>query len=222
MDHYGQTLEAIKALLEAVGKNNYAGVVQECIDKWKESGDSAMFRDEFSPKGRFGDFRLDSASITDPEKGYWTAQTFSALIAMAAQLAVVCANGSEADMGFLRKNFGAGNEVMNVGRCASCGRIEATAADVDKYASRIVIAKKVVDGLESGKLTENALSLIDLSAPEIERERRKTRLRLENSGIAINPGFGKLVCCQGCGSEKIVEWKLLRSNVENIFIPLTH
>lgn len=222
MDFYLMTLSAIQKLLADIDKKEYAYVVGECIENWKNKGDSTMFGKEFDKNGRFADFRLDSTSISDFEKGFWTGQVFSALVAMAAQLAFFHQKGMKADIAFLRKNFGAANEVMTVSKCADCGRREATLLNIDKYVSKIVIAKKIVDGMEKNELDSQIERLITVSAPEIERERRKTRTRLENSSIPYIETYGTIKSCLKCGSKNIAEGRLLRSVKENIFVPLNH
>lgn len=220
MDHYSMVLEAIQKLLSDIGQKDYADVVGECIEKWKQDGNSVMFGQEFSKNGRFADFRLDSSNISAPEKGFWTGQVLSALIAMSAQLSVFAQRGIEVNMDFMRKNFGAANEIMEASKCADCGRREATGMDIDKYISKIVIAKKIVDGMEKGDLAEQISSLTNMTAPEIERERRKTKTRLSNSGISFTENYGKVKRCIKCGSQNITEGRLLRSVRENVFVPL--
>lgn len=220
MDYYSITLNAIRKLLLKVGKDKYADVVSECIEKWETEKDCDMFRREFDKNGRFADFRLDSSNISDPEKGLWTGQLFSALVAMSAQTAFLIGRGKDVDINDMRRTFGAANEIMYASRCSSCGALEATASDLDKYVSKIVIARKVVDGLEACSLDETVDSITELTAPEIQRERRKAKTRLENSRIPYTDAYGRAKSCLKCGSKNIAECKLLKSLNENIFIPL--
>lgn len=222
MDYYVMVLRSVKKLLESTGKEQYAEIVQECIENWEHNGDSTMFGKEFSNNGRFADFSLNSSSISDPKKGFWTGQTLSALIAMSAQLAVFNQKGVETDLNFIRSNFGAANEVMNVSKCQDCGRFEATEMDIDRYISKIVIAKKIVDGMERGNLDGQIEEIVNLTAPEIEREHRKTLTRLENTGVPYTNVYGTVKTCLKCGSKKISTGRLLRSNKENVFVPLKH
>lgn len=220
MDLYSMTLGAIAQLLRDVNKDSYAAVVDECIEKWQKTGNCRQFGREFNPTGRLADLKIDNNDVADPEEGYWIAQTFSALVALSAHFADLSTRGLEPDVGFLRKNFGVANDYMEANVCEKCGSIEVTAADIDKYISKGIISKHLVDGLENGDLNEEVKKLTSMEQPEIGRERRKTRLRLENTSVKINPGYGKLVMCSSCGSEKIKEKKLLKSLKDNVFIPL--
>lgn len=222
MDHYTMVLRAIQNMLKHVGKDSYAAIVGECIENWEQNGDSTMFGKEFREQGRFADFRLDSSSVKDPRQGFWIGQTLSALIAMAAQLSAFAQKGVKPDLGFIRQRFGAANEVMTVSKCQDCGRMEATAKDIDGYISKIVIAKKIVDGMERGNLEQQVDELMKLTAPEMEREHRKAVLRLENSGIPIIDEYGNVSACLKCGGRNVGQGRLLRSNKENVFVPLNH
>lgn len=220
MDLYSVTLKGLEKLLSASGKKAEAEVISECIEKWETSGDSDMLRKEFEPTGRLAGFRLDSSNIDDPVKGFWTARMFSALVAMAAQLADFAKRRIEPDMEFIRKNFGTANEIMTAGKCGGCGRFQVTMADIDKYASMTVIAGLVVKGLEKGDLEDAVRSVMELTAPEISRERRRVRIRIENTGLPILDQYSEVSFCPLCGSRKIVEGKLLRSLRDNVFVPL--
>lgn len=220
MDLYTLTLKAIRTLLVEIDKTDYVPVVDECIDKWENEKNCDMFRKEFDKNGRFGDFRIDSRAADTPAKGFWAAQVFSALVAMAAQLADFRKKGISDDIGFIRRNFGVGNEFMITGRCSACNYREATASDIDRYVSRIVIAKRIVNGLENENLEDEVKDLVSLTCPDIERERRKTILRLDNSGVPHSDKYGKLISCPECGSTKIIEGKLLKSLRENVFLAL--
>lgn len=220
MDYYLMTLSAIKKLLSNIGLTGYADTVGECIEKWKNEGDSTAFKKTFDAKGQFADFRIDTKIITDVEKCFWTANTFSALIAMSAQLDFFHQKGIKPEIEFMRKNFGVANEVMTVSRCAECGKFEATLTDIDKYISKPVIAKRIVDGMEQGNLEEQVETLMNVEAEEIKRERRKAIIRLENSGISYVESYAKVKSCLKCGKRNITEGRLLKSVKENIFIPL--
>ena len=220
MEYYSLTLKGIRYLLCSIGMDNYGDVVQECIEKWETEKNSDMFKNEFAPGGRFSDFRMTGKNIPDPEKGLWTAQTFSGLVAMAAQLSEFEKRKIKVNIDFLRKNFGAANEIMITGMCGSCGYRKATMNDIDKYISKMVIAKKVVDGLESGDLNSRIEVLINVSDPEIEKERRRTLVRLENSNVDIDKKYTNMEKCPICGSEDIKQGGLLRSVRENIFVAL--
>ena len=221
MELYGLTLNAIKTLLTDIGMKKYADIVGECIDKWESEKNVDMFRLEFNPKGRFADFRIDGQTMGTPEKGLWTAQTFSALLAMAAQLADFQKRGMKADMNFIRSRFGAANEILTAALCKDCGHREATAMDVDKYVSKIVIFRRTIKGLESGELDKEVKELINVTSDDIARERRKTKLRLENTGVVFTDVYGRLVNCPKCKSKNIAEGRLLRSLKENVFVPLS-
>ncbi len=220
LEYYSLTLKGIKYLLYSIGMNNYGDVVQECIEKWEKEKDVDMFKNEFAPGGGFSDFRITGKNIPDPEKGLWTAQTFSALVAMSAQLAEFERRKIKVNIEFLRKNFGAANEIMVTGMCGSCGYRTATMNDIDKYISKMVIARKVVDGLESGNLDSRIEELLNVSDPEIEKERRRTFVRLENSNVAVDKKYTKMEKCPVCGSSDIKQGGLLRSVRENVFVAL--
>lgn len=220
MDLYTLTLKGVIALLESIDKKSYIPVVEDCIEKWEKEKNCDLFRQEFDKKGRFGDFRIDSRTADTPQKGFWAAQVFSALVALTAQLADFRKKGISDDIEFIRRNFGAANEVMVVGKCDECDCIVATASDIDRYVSKIVIAKRLVSGLEKGNLEEEVRSVVSLECPDIERERKKTILRLDNSGIDHSEKYGKLVICPDCDSKDIVECRLLRSIRENVFVTL--
>lgn len=220
MDLYTMTLKAVGTLLTEINKEDYLPIIDECIDKWENNKDCDMFRREFDKNGRFGDFRIDTRTTETPEKGFWAAQVFSALVAMTAQLADFRKKGISDDMEFLRKNFGAANEIMITGKCSNCNYREATASDIDLYVSRIVIAKHIISGMEKENLEDEIRALVNVTCPDIERERRKTVLRLENTGIPHSEKYGKLVSCPECGGKKIVEGRLLKSLRENVFVAL--
>ena len=221
MDLYTMTLRGIKTLLAEINMNDYIPVIDECIEKWENEKNCEMLRREFDKGGRLADFAISSKTAETPEKSFWAAQVFSALLAMNAQLADFRRKGISDDMDFIRRNFGAANEIFYAGKCAVCGHIAAAASDVDKYVSKIVIAKRLVNGLQNGNLEDEVKDLADLSCPDIERERKKTILRLDNSGIPHNNKYIKLTVCPKCGREQIVEGRLLKSLKENIFIPLS-
>ncbi len=221
MDLYTLTLKAVRAVLEEIGQDAYLPVVDECINKWEKDGDCDSFRQEFEKGGRFADFKISSKTARTPEIGFWSAQVFSALLAMNAQLADFRKKGLRDDMGFIRRNFGAANEVLEAGRCAECDYREATASDIDKYVSRIVVAKRIVSGMENGNLEDEARALANMTCPDIERERRKTILRMDNSGIIHSNVYHKLERCPKCGAEQIVSARYLRSLRENVFVPLS-
>ncbi len=220
MDYYLMTLNGVKKLLNDTGLDRYADVVEDCAEKWKNEGDSSAFKKTFDAKGPFADFRIDTRLIPDVEKCFWTANTFSALIAMSAQLDFFHQRGIKPEIDFMRKNFGVANEIMTVSKCPECGRMEATLTDIDKFISKPVIAKRIVDGMENGNLEEQIEILINVRAEEIKRERRKTITRLENSGIPYIESYVTVNGCIKCGGRNMEEGKLLKSLRENIFIPL--
>ena len=222
MDRYTLVLEALKHLLIIAEKEKYAGIVDDCIAAWHDRKDPTMLKKEFEKNGRFSDFVLDSTTVTDPEKGLWLGQLISALIAIAAQSAVFLENGGEIDIEFMRRNFGVSNEIMSASRCSSCKAIEATASDIDKYVSKIVIAKLLIQALENNDLISTVDSIAQLEAKDIAKERRKAKIRLENSSIPFSDNYGTVSGCLRCGSKKTEPCQLLRSNRENIFIPLSH
>ena len=220
MNRYTLVLEALKHLLIVTGKDHYSTIIDDCITAWHNQKDPNMLKREFEEKGRFSDFVLDSTTVNDPEKGLWLGQLMSALIAIAAQSALFLENNGDIDLDFLRRNFGVSNEVMNASRCSSCKSIEVTASDIDMYVSKIVIARVLIKGLETNDLITAVDSIAELTAKDIEKERRKAKIRLENSSIPFSDNYGTVDSCLRCGSKKITACKLLRSLRENIFIPL--
>ena len=222
MDYYSLTLGALKMLLEEINKTSEAAVVEECIEKWQNDKNCTMLGREFAAGGRMAQFRIDGTSVKDPVTGFWTGQAFTALVAMSAQLSAFEQRGRKTDISFMRKNFGAANEIIVVSRCNTCKKLFATAFEIDRYISKIVIAKKIVDGMESGELIKEVKEIMNAGCDEIDRERRKAKLRLENTKVEYIDGFGQLAKCPICGSKDISEAKLLRSLKENVFVPLSH
>lgn len=220
MDYYFMTLSAVKKLFKDLSLDKYADFVEDCIRKWESEKDSTAFKKLFDANGPFENFRIDTKLIPDVEKCFWTANTFSALIAMSAQLAFFHQRGIKPEIEFMRRNFGVANEVMTVSKCVECGRLEATLTDIDKYISKPVIAKRIIDGMENNDLDMQVEILMNAKAEEIKRERRKTVTRLENSGIPYVESYGTVRSCLKCGKKNFAEGRLLKSLKENIFIPL--
>lgn len=220
MELYVLALKGIETLFEEIGKSESVPVIEDCIENWEKKNDRDALKREFAPGGRLADFRIDSRTAETPAKGFWAAQVLSALIALAAQLADFRKKGISDDIEFIRRNFGAANEIMTLGKCTECGNMTATASDIDKYISRIVIAKRLVSGLESGDICQEVQGLVQLTCPDIQREKKKALLRLDNSGIEHSEKYGKLVSCTNCGSRKITEGRILRSLRENVFVAL--
>ena len=112
MDQYTLVLEALEYVLVKTGRNEYASAVHECTEQWKTNHNSSMLKNEFTSNGRLYDLDTESFYTDDPERNFWTSQLLSALIALAAQGGVFIEKGINFDIDFLRRNFGADNEVM--------------------------------------------------------------------------------------------------------------
>ena len=222
MDIYLSALRAIKMLFSDIGKNEAAAVIGGCIAEYEKNDRSNPLKRELSHGGRLYELTIGKEDVPEADKRLWTIETFQALVAICAQTAESAANGFETDIQFLRNNFGRINDIMMIGRCRRCGRREATAADIDKYLSKPIISKRIVDGLENGDLDDEVGHLIHLDLPELDRERRRLRRKLTNSEIPINDGYGILAVCNGCASEDIEQSRLLRHTKENRFVPLNN
>ena len=216
------TLESIRLLLSELGAEEPAAVVGECIAKYDKDGDVDRFRLEFEPKGRFARLRIDSTMVSDLEKGLWAGQLLSALIALSAQLADFHKRNVEPDIAFFRSRFGVANEMMPAVKCEDCGCLMVTSAQVDMYVAKIVLARRLVNAMEQGTMTEEVEALLERRVPDITRERRKALLRVSNSSIPYLETYERAAACDRCGSKKIKLVRLLRSNKENVFIPLDH
>ena len=84
--------------------------------------------------------------------------------------------------------------------------------------ARPIIAKRIADGLENGSLDEEINIIMSVSAPEIEKERNRAKLRCINTNIIV--AEEKPLICQSCGNKKIDLCKFLRSVKAPVFVPL--
>lgn len=218
MDIYSSALSGLVKILNDAGLPDSAAVIKTCLEKWQKFGKCDQLERELQPGGKLETLRIDRKHIEDPVQGFWTGQLFQALVALCAQVAHFHTKGMETSIDFLRKNFGVNNDFMEVGMCARCKHREATSLDIDQYISKMILSKRIVDGLENDNLNEEIEHVMKLDLPELERERRRVRLRLNNTGVPINDRFGRLGRCMGCGSEDIIPSRLLRSRKENIFV----
>lgn len=220
MNFYRVTLDGIYKLLNDCNKTSYADMIAYCIEKWDTRKDTAFFHSVFSEKGAFKNFRFEKSDFSSDEKFFWTQELFSALVAMAVQLAKFIANKKSCNIDFIRKNFGHENQIIYGSECSNCGFRRINAVGVDRYISTSIIAKRIVDGLENGNLNDNIEAIMTLSAPEIQRERERTKARIINTPIPFNPTSSPLTFCLLCGSKDIKECKFLKSIKAPVFVPL--
>lgn len=221
MDFYLISLNAVRKVISDSGYEEYAKLTDECIEKWKKEKDCDMFEREFSPTGRFAGFKLEGNKFDNAEKAYWTAQLLVALLSMVSQNAKYYkATGKIMTIRYIREHFGYETEIISGSVCGHCGYREIGAPDVDKYISGRIISQAIVYGLESGDLTDTVESIMNVSNPRIERERKRTQTRIENSKIPYAGTYGKLKKCLLCGSENIKECRYLKSLKANVFVPL--
>lgn len=220
MDFYLITLNAIKKIFTDAEYNAEAEIIEECIQKWQSSKDTAAFLKEISKGGRFEDFTLDIHQFDSLEQTFWTAQLLTALIAMAMQIARFYQNNKEITLKFIREHFGRTTEVITGSFCPKCEYREINLYDIDKYISGSIISNLVIHGLEEGDLTASVESVMNLTNPRIERERQRTQTRIENSKIPYSMNYGRSKKCLLCGGTDIRDARFLKSLKANVFIPL--
>lgn len=221
MEFYRITLEGMKKLLNDCNKTSYADMIAYCIEKWDTNKDIAFFLSSFSEKGAFKNFRFEESDFSSAEEFFWTNQLFSALVAMAIELARASKAGKSYNIDFIRKHFGHDAQIIHGSLCKNCGSRQINAQNVDEYISAPIISKRVVDGLESGSLDENIEAIMTLSAPEIQRERERTKTRIINSSIPFSHGRTDMTFCLLCGGKDIGKCKFLKSLKELVFVPLS-
>lgn len=221
MNFYKITLEGMKKLLNDCNKTSYADIIEYCIEKWDTKKDITFFLSSFSENGAFKNFKFEKNDISSAEKFFWTKQLFSALAAMAIELARAINAGKSYNIDFIRKHFGHDSQIINGARCQNCGFRQINAENVDEYISAPIIAKKVVDGLETGSLDETVESIMNLSLPEIQREREHTKTRIINSSVPFSQERTDMKFCLLCGGKDIRKCKFLKSIKELVFVPLS-
>ena len=218
MEFYEITLKGMKKILDDCKEEQYAEIVGKCIAKWQSDRDVRCMLTEFADNGRFRTFRFRSADFSSAEQAFWTNQLFGGLVAMMIQLGRFILDGKTVGIDFIRSNFGRPTDVLTGYQCKSCGKFFTSALDIDKYVSLPVIGKRIADGLENGSLDDEIDIIMSMSAPEIEKERNRTKLRCINTNITV--AEDKPVMCQSCGSKNINPHKFLRSVKAPVFVPL--
>lgn len=220
MDFYKITLQGMKKFLNDCNKTHYADIIENCINKWDKNQNVDCLINEFSATGAFNSFELNPSDFQDDEKFYWSEQLFSAIVAMAVQLAHFAKEKKNTDINFIRRNFGRPTEIISGTNCSHCGFRQINCADIDKYISSSVIAERIVDGLETNTLNENIDAVVSLSAPEIKRRREQTKARIINSSIPFSQSRTNQTFCLLCGSKDMKECHFLKSLKDFIFVPL--
>ncbi len=221
MDYFVLTLEGIKLLLTTFHKDSYAGVIDDCIEQWNKNHHAGAFIQAFSDKnGKLSDLSFAAEDFKSEEQAYWTQQMLGALMAMAAQLAVFAQRKQTMTIEFMRKYFGHPTELINGTVCGQCGAKSISQTDIDNFIAPDIIAAKIVDGLEDGKLNERILSVVNVTATEIDRQRRLTKIRIENSSVPMTGSRHSAECCMVCGSNNMKPCRFLKSLKENVFISL--
>lgn len=221
MDFYRITLEGMKKLLDDCNKKSYSDMIEYSLEKWNSRKDTNFFVTLFSEKGSFQELTFDVSEFSSQEKLFWTQQLFSALAAMAIQLADFIKHKKSCDINFIRTHFGHPAQMISGSACANCGARQINIDDVDRYISSSIIAKRVVDGLENGNLNENIEAIMTLSAPEIQREREHTKTRIMNSSVPFSQNRTRQTFCLNCGSKDIKKCKFLKSIKDVVFVPLS-
>lgn len=221
MEFYKITLDGMYKLLDGCNRKPYADIIARCQERWDANKDVSFFLSLFSGTGAFKDFQIELSDVSSDEELFWTRELFSALTAMAVQLARFISSGKSCDIEFMRKYFGHDSQVIYGSVCSRCGSREINAVGIDKYISTPIIAKRVVDGLENGSLNENIELIMNVSAPEIQREREHTKARIANSAIPMSQSRTAPKFCLICGNKEIKECKFLKSLKEFVFIPLS-
>lgn len=219
MGFYEITLKGMHKILKDFKEDQYADIVEKCIDQWQKKHDTYCMLQEFADKGRFRTFKFKSQDFSSVEQSFWVQQLFGGLVAMMIQLAQFENQKKNVSIDFIRKNFGISSDVLTGVMCTSCGKRQTSFLDIDKYISLPIIAKRIADGLEKGSLDDEIDSITSVSAPEIERERSNAKLRVANTSIPVFDSSDTPVC-PSCGNKKFTVCKFLKSVKEPVFIPL--
>jgi len=220
MQFYETSLRGMKKILDIFHEDGYADIVENCISKWQSDKDVMCMLNEFGDNGRFRAFKFRPTDFSSAEQAFWTNQLFGGLVAMMIQLGSFIADGKTVDIDFIRSNFGRSSEVLTGSKCTSCGRLFTSALDIDKYISLPIIAKRIADGLEKGSLDDEIEVILTMSAPEVQKERDKTKLRCINTNISVTED--RPAICLSCGNRKISPCKFLKSMKAPVFVPLNN
>lgn len=220
MKFYRITLEGMQTLLTECGQDKYANIISSFIAKWDSNKNVNEFIKAFSKNGVFENFRFNPDDFPSFCEYDWTNALFGALVAMGMRLAQFIKKGETVDIDFIRSHFGHPTEVIEGTVCTKCGGRQINMCDVDKYIHAAIITKKVVDGLEDGNLSEYVKQIITLSAPEIRREREKTKTRILNTPIPFSDEWQPRKFCILCGNTELRKCRFLKSVKDNVFVPL--
>lgn len=220
MKFYRTTLEGMQTLLAECGQNKYADIISSYIEKWDTSKNVTEFIKAFSKKGVFENFRFNPDDFPSFCAYDWTNALFGALVAMGMRLANFIRNRETVDIDFIRSHFGHPTEIIEGTMCTKCGGRQINMCDVDKYIHAQIITQKVVDGLEDGNISEYVKQIMTLSAPEIIREREKTKTRILNTPIPFSDEWAPRKFCLLCGGTEMQKCRFLKSVKENVFVPL--
>lgn len=219
MQFYETTLKGMKKVLDEFNEDYYSGIVEKCIAKWQSDKNVTCMLEEFSDNGRFRTFKFKPSDFSSAEQALWTNQLFGGLVAMMIQLGGYIIDGKTIGIDFIRSNFGRPSEVLTGLKCTSCGKFRTSSVDIDKYISLPVIAGRIADGLEKGNLDEDIDMIISVSAPEIEKERNKAKLRCVNTNILVTDS-ANMAFCTSCGNKKLSPCRFLTSMKAPVFVPL--
>ena len=219
LEFYEITLRGMHKILRDFKEDQYADIVEKCIGQWQKKHDAYCMLQEFADNGRFRTFKFNADNFSSVEQNFWVQQLFGGLVAMMIQLAQFANQNKNISIDFIRKNFGMPTDVLTGIRCTSCGQRQTSLLDIDKYISLPIIAKRIADGLEKGSLDDEIDMIVNVSAPEIERERSNAKLRTANTNIPVFDSRNTPVC-PSCGNKKFTVCKFLKSVKEPIFIPL--
>ena len=220
MEYYEMALQGLYRFFTEYGDKKYSLIIKECIDRWQKNKDAAFFSEKVSKNGEMAEFSLKCSERISDERSYTAFQLFGALVSMAAQLAVFINQKFRVDIDFIRRNFGRPTEVINGTFCRGCGADSISSADIAEYILPTVIAERIVDGLENNTLEKNIVSVMELTAPEIELRRNSVKQRIENSKILFSEVRWHDGLCPVCGSGDTKTRRFLKSLNKNIFIPL--
>ncbi len=221
MEFYITALGGMKRLFENIENTDAVNILNNCIEKYNLKKDIISFVKEFDKNGFFRNFELDISDFDSAEKFYWTQQLLGALISMALELSRAIDSGKSYTIDFIRRNFGHPTEIIDGTTCTNCGSNQINMADIDIYISSSIIAKRVVDGLENGSLNNNVDLIMSLSAPEISRERERTKSRIINSSIPFSQERIPRTVCLLCGCKDIKKRHFLKSLKKFVFVPLS-
>ncbi len=221
MNYYEMSLEAMKKILDDAGEGRYSAFIGDCITDWKKKKNTDRLMKGFLKGGLFEGFSFRKSDFDSAEKEFWTVQCFSAMAAMTMQLARFEHSGQDITIEFMRRNFGHPAEVISGSKCSDCGKKELNMEDIDKYITTPVVAKAVVDGLESGRLIENLDEVISEKYDYLKSEREKALARAMNTNIPVSNERGALSVCKNCGGKNIVKCRFLKSLKTNTFVALS-